>query len=369
MDKTSIYTIAQYVGVSGSTVSRALAGKDNVNPETRQRILAAAEKLNYSPNRLARRLSGSEITIVIFCSSVLLKEFNLDIFRGAYDAAKSLSDFHVRVRLCYMPNLKYTATARDADQIISILESGVQGAINIPSFSDEQLNERISKVIRREHIAQASILIRPSGRKSVFNYLSDTYSAGALAAELLWNMLGDGGKVSIFTGQHEISLHADSIRGFQDAMKQYPLELVSIYENHDDPEQAYHAAEALLRDHPDVRGLYVGSANSLSVCRHLAQTDRAGDMCLITSDMYADLLPYLDSRMVRATVVQDQYTQTYETVRALADYLMTGIAPDPAEKIIRPGIVMSGNARRYVADESDASTAECLAAIEYYDAE
>lgn len=48
--------IARAVGVSVTTVSRALAGYDDVAEETRLRVAAEAERLGYHPNLTARRL-------------------------------------------------------------------------------------------------------------------------------------------------------------------------------------------------------------------------------------------------------------------------------------------------------------------------
>ncbi len=48
--------IAQKVGVSVTTVSRGLAGYDDVAEETRQRIQETADELGYHPNIMARRL-------------------------------------------------------------------------------------------------------------------------------------------------------------------------------------------------------------------------------------------------------------------------------------------------------------------------
>ena len=103
MEKVSIYTIAQRLGVSAATVSRALSGKGRVSPELRQRVAEVARELNYQPNRLARRLSASDISIAVFYGGMQFDEFGLDIFRGAYDACMELSDYHVKVRLCYFP--------------------------------------------------------------------------------------------------------------------------------------------------------------------------------------------------------------------------------------------------------------------------
>ncbi len=48
--------VARLSGCSVTTVSRALAGYDDVNEHTRQRILAAARQLGYQPNLVARGL-------------------------------------------------------------------------------------------------------------------------------------------------------------------------------------------------------------------------------------------------------------------------------------------------------------------------
>ena len=56
------------VGVSTATVSRVLAGFDEISEQTRQRVLEAAKSLNYQPNRNARNLrtsTTSKIGVII----------------------------------------------------------------------------------------------------------------------------------------------------------------------------------------------------------------------------------------------------------------------------------------------------------------
>ena len=52
----TIRDVAKLANVDVSTVSRALNNKENVNPDTRNRVIKAAEELNYQPNILARGL-------------------------------------------------------------------------------------------------------------------------------------------------------------------------------------------------------------------------------------------------------------------------------------------------------------------------
>ncbi|MFE7979045.1 LacI family DNA-binding transcriptional regulator [Streptomyces shenzhenensis] len=54
----SMADVARIAGVSAQTVSRALRGSPNVNPETRRRVLAAVEQAGYRFNSAARALSS-----------------------------------------------------------------------------------------------------------------------------------------------------------------------------------------------------------------------------------------------------------------------------------------------------------------------
>jgi LacI family transcriptional regulator len=54
--KLSLARIAWSLGLSVTTVSRALGGYDDVAPSTRQRVLDEAARINYRPNNAARRL-------------------------------------------------------------------------------------------------------------------------------------------------------------------------------------------------------------------------------------------------------------------------------------------------------------------------
>ena len=66
--RTTLKDIAESLGVSVNTVSRALADKDSVGVETRNRVKAEAERLGYVPNVTARSLvlgSASTLGMVI----------------------------------------------------------------------------------------------------------------------------------------------------------------------------------------------------------------------------------------------------------------------------------------------------------------
>lgn len=66
MPTVTIRDVAKRAGVGVGTVSRVINSSPSVSDETRQRVLATIEKLDYSPNPIARRLSlGRTLNIAV----------------------------------------------------------------------------------------------------------------------------------------------------------------------------------------------------------------------------------------------------------------------------------------------------------------
>ena len=99
MTKASIQAVAREAGVSVSTVSRTFAKPDLVLPETRDRVMTAAEKLDYSVSRSAAALkSGQSFRIALLASETITTWFNANIFAGLDSALRpsGFADLPVR---------------------------------------------------------------------------------------------------------------------------------------------------------------------------------------------------------------------------------------------------------------------------------
>jgi len=82
-----IRAVAKAAGVSISTVSRALRGYHDVNPQTRQRVQEVAAALGYSPNPIGQGLvlGRSGYVAVLFSrrhSPALLDRFYAEVLGG-----------------------------------------------------------------------------------------------------------------------------------------------------------------------------------------------------------------------------------------------------------------------------------------------
>jgi LacI family transcriptional regulator len=89
--------VARVAGVSLGTASRALNGRSGVNPETVQRVRAAAERLGYQPSAVARGLRSGRTFTVGLITTDLFGRFSIPVMLGAEDA---LGAGQISVLLC-----------------------------------------------------------------------------------------------------------------------------------------------------------------------------------------------------------------------------------------------------------------------------
>lgn len=81
-DKATIVAVAAAAGVSVMSVSRAIRGVEGVSEQTRQRVLAIARDLNYTPNSNAQALATTGSTLIGISLPTLFNDVFADILLG-----------------------------------------------------------------------------------------------------------------------------------------------------------------------------------------------------------------------------------------------------------------------------------------------
>ena len=85
---TTLGDIARALNVSKMTVSRAINNHPEINPETRARVLAAAQKMNYRPNQFARALTSKHSYLIGIVVPDLMHSYFAEICRGVESLAR-----------------------------------------------------------------------------------------------------------------------------------------------------------------------------------------------------------------------------------------------------------------------------------------
>ncbi len=88
--KATIIDVAKEAGVSFKTVSRVMNGETSVRPATKEKVLAAAQKLNFTVNSAARRLRSKQPHVVTLILHNVSRSYAQDAQIGAMAGAQEL---------------------------------------------------------------------------------------------------------------------------------------------------------------------------------------------------------------------------------------------------------------------------------------
>ena len=332
-----IKDLARALGVSTGTVDRALHGKPEVSEATRARVLTMAESLGYRPNLAARYLKSRKQLRISVQLPQRIALFWDSLREGIREAAAPFApalhvDFHS------YPSL--------GDGDIPLFEEGLHDGTNgliIAPGNPAALAPHLRKAARRKIPVVCVVTDAPEDLR-LTSVSADPYTVGAVAGELLARFLPDGGQVAFFTGWLSMQDHADKLRGFTSSLESMGAALTvgPIIEAHDDEREGYQRAMDVLRAHPDLKGLYVSTVNSLPVLRAAEQQGRLSGLTIVTTDLFPELVEWIRAGKVAATVYQRPISQGRLALQALYQYLLNGTQP-PSRLRVVPHVVMRSN--------------------------
>lgn len=108
--KITIADVAEALGISKTTVSRAISGKGRIGEETRNRVLQYIEENNYRPSPLAKGLTESKTYNICWAmpgdSSMTSLPFFLRSMAGISDVASS-ENYDILLALVYNDNISH----------------------------------------------------------------------------------------------------------------------------------------------------------------------------------------------------------------------------------------------------------------------
>lgn len=210
----TIKDIARIAGVSHTTVSRALNNNPIIKKETREKIQAIAEELNYVPNPNARNL-------------VMQKSYTIGLFFSSIDAGTS-SSFLVDVlkAVNHVLDDQYNVVVRGIDSIkdLDAIVSQRFDGIIVMSQSDED-NQFIYHV--KQMKIPLVVLNRPIEDPTISNVI-DNDRLGVKEAIDYAISLGHR-KIAIIEGQKGFRSALERKEGYLDSLKANQLTINPDY--------------------------------------------------------------------------------------------------------------------------------------------
>lgn len=238
----TIRDVAKQANVSVSVVSKSFNNYTDVKEETRQRILAVAKELGYTPNLNAKNLSSKkQMTFGLISSGVLNdneKDNNsFDIFKGVYQAV-SESSFELSIYLIDSKRQKQQSYVQYCR------ERNIGGAILQGIRTDDQYYREL---IDTSLPCVVLDIMNDTGNGLIGSVSIDNVKA---AKEITAYLLERNHRnITVMAGVGETYVNKERMKGVQEALHDYGLNLedITVLEGDFSESKAYSLAKTYLQ--------------------------------------------------------------------------------------------------------------------------
>lgn len=324
MTNVTIKDIARASGVSYATVSRTLNGRSGVDPQTRERVLSAAEQLGYSPNLHARSLKTRQTRIIGLILPDISNPFFADIASAVNEVIYSQGYNSI---LC--------STGWDAkieeQQLSLLLDQRVDGIIFKPSA---ELTDRYT------NLSVAKVMISNAQDKR-FNFVEiDNVKGGRIAAD---HLIDCGYRNVAFIGGAESSRsNQDRLKGFREQLAERGIPLGDHQIRFGDYSilAGYRIVESLEEQGVNIDGYFCGNdLLALGALQYLSEHHRSVPQqvgVIGFDDVYLASLPQIMLTSVR----QDRQQIGTLSARALIQAIENESLEPTTQIILQPDLIV-----------------------------
>ncbi|MFT3673356.1 LacI family DNA-binding transcriptional regulator [Aestuariivirga sp.] len=313
MGKATIEDVAARAGVSVATVDRVLNARATVRPSNLKRVEAAIRALNYHPDRLAARLArGREYR---FC--FVLPEGD-NVFMTGLEREIAAHTQHLAADRV-IADVTHTDVF-DAAQLARTLD-GIEGydGVAVVALDHPRVREAVNGLVARGTHVVTLVSDVPGASHSHFVGI-DNSAAGRTAATLMGRFLGNRkGKVAVIAGALALRDHAERHFGFLQVLGQEHghLQLLPVREERDSSPRAAQATRELLKQHPDLVGLYNVGAGTDGIITALREQKHRRDLVVIAHELTEASRAALIDGTLSAVIAQDPGHEIRSAMRVL----------------------------------------------------
>jgi LacI family transcriptional regulator len=208
----TIQDVARAAGVSAMTVSRVVNGEKNVRESTREAVLDAVQRLNYSPNTAARSLAAGEATHIGLLYSNPSAAYLSQFLVGALEGARRTGS-HLLIEACEGESAEEQAEATRRFAL-----TNVEGVILPPPLSE---SKPVQAELEAAGISVVSVAMGLAPEGSLNVRIDDFGAATAMTRHLI--ELGHR-RIGFIAGHPGHIASIERLRGFRACLAEFGLD-------------------------------------------------------------------------------------------------------------------------------------------------
>lgn len=325
--------IAEKLGISRTTVARAINGSPSIKKETKDKIMELVEKYNYEKNYIGSTLALKTRKVIY---ALVVKSKNEFYTKGIYDgiceAEKEFRPYNMSIKIIQTDINDEELQLRKLKEIL--LEDDIGGLIITPLAK-----ERIYKILRPylENLKVISLGMRL--HKDILHVGPDYKKMGRIAGEIMCNILRDKEKILIIdNGDDKVSSKA-YLDGFVSKIKGTNLDLIGPIKGNS-VESTIEIVQKYCEE-DDIKGIYINrySQDSLNKIPKKLLIGKK----IVTNGMDDLIKKLIKNKVVTATVKEQVFLEGYTAGKKIFDQVIRNYEIVNKWEVLKPRIIFLEN--------------------------
>lgn len=248
MNDVKLSDIAAVLGVSVTTVSKALKGYPDISTTTKEKVYNMAESMGYRPNANAVNLRTNETKTLGVIIPTMVHHFFSSILNGILDEAEKRGYLVIILQ----SNEKYELEKKQIELLLQKRVDGILMSLSNETDDFSHLNNAIKK--KTPLILFDKIAKTVNCSKVVINDRKAAYEATSFLINKGYK------KIAHFRGGLNPQNSIDRFLGYKKALEDNKIifdpSLIYVCDNNEDFEDGYNNAEKMLKEHTDVDAIF-----------------------------------------------------------------------------------------------------------------
>ena len=320
--------LAARLGISRTTIARAINNSPNIKPETKEKILKLVKELGYEKNYVGSLLASKKKIVYSFIVESRNSYYTEQIKLGIKGARKEYKHYNLEI-IEVITNIN-----KPMEQVLKLkklLNSNKQidGIIIIP-LDKTKILELINPYLEKIKFITVSVFLSKK-----ISYVGTNYQkCGRLAAELLTKTLNSNDKVLVIDNGDD-----NYLNGFLNRANDDKMNIVGPVKKNGVRESLQYLKTILKK----------GNINSIFINRYAQDIllELSDDILKkqknITTGIGNRIRKLIMERKILATVADDVYSTGYKACQLMVDMLYKEIGKSVKKIILEPQILLIEN--------------------------
>lgn len=322
--RPTLKDVADRSGYALRTVKKVMSGDPHVRDRTKSAVLAAAEELQYTRNKVASALARNRSVKLAIVFSEITEAYFPEIRSGFQQAQRELQDFGLILEY-HVATVKGRQVQEELLGAICRRED-IDGVL-IQPYDANALNPAIDRLVAAGKPVVTFGADAPDSKRLCY-VGPDAYKSGRIGGQILANYIGKSGKVFLISQSLGHMQTIERQHGFLDRVHTYYPDIQVFEVNLPDNSTLYYETVHSIVSNESIDGMFCTDANTVVAGQVLEDLGRT-DIVLVGFDLSESGIHLMKEGYIKVIIEQKPEVVARQATRLLFRHIAENKVPEP----------------------------------------